>query len=155
MTGPVQDATSTRIDYELETPEVPTSNENTGILEISDDSTKAISDSRTENLKKSGVTSILKPPKDTKCDMDLEEEDLTTISIFSAARDFKQQQNNHNQAKSQKSVRFLNATPKSKEYDDGKYGQLNDFLGPATSPSRASRGEYLERWQRQKSEDKS
>ena len=127
LTGPVQDATSSRIDYELETPEVPTSNENTGILEISDDLRKAISESGTENLKKSGVTSILKPPKDTKCDMDIEEEDLTTISIFSAARDFKQQQSNLNQAKSQKSVRFLNATPKSKGDNDGKYGQLHAF----------------------------
>ena len=50
MTGPVQDAISSRIDYELETPEVPTSNENTGVLEISD-SSNTIPESKKENLK--------------------------------------------------------------------------------------------------------
>ena len=54
-------------------------------------------------------------------DMDLEEPVTNTMSIFAAARDFKQKQIAQNQEKPRKSVRFLNATPKgSGESADGK-----------------------------------
>merc|ERR1711908_181154 len=91
---------------------------------------KSTPELRPEEFKRIGVTSILKPPKDTRCDMDLEEEDLNTISIFSAAKSFKQQQNNLNQEKSQKSVRFLNATPKLKGKNEDNINEEMELEEP-------------------------
>ena len=118
--GPVQDATSLRDDYELETPEVPiSSNENTGTIEV--DKINEPSEPDLQKCSISNVTSILKMPKPDMYDMDLEEPVTNTMSIFAAARDFKQKQIAQNQEKPRKSVRFLNATPKgSGESADGK-----------------------------------
>ena len=115
LAGPVQDSTSSRVDYELETPDFPLSTENTGLVESLEPDTKS------EKSTISQVTSILKSSKVASNDMDLEEEDedMNTMSIFAAARDFKLKQI-ENQAR-KKSVRFLNATPKSKTDSDGKF----------------------------------
>ena len=99
----------------METPDFPLSTENTGLVESLEPDTKS------EKSTISQVTSILKSSKGASNDMDLEEEDedMNTMSIFAAARDFKLKQM-ENQAR-KKSVRFLNATPKSKTDSDGKF----------------------------------
>ena len=98
----------------METPDFPLSTENTGLVESLEPDTKS------EKSTISQVTSILKSSKVASNDMDLEEdEDMNTMSIFAAARDFKLKQI-ENQAR-KKSVRFLNATPKSKIDSDGKF----------------------------------
>ena len=99
----------------METPDFPLSTENTGLVESLEPDTKS------EKSTIGQVTSILKSSKVASNDMDLEEEDedMNTMSIFAAARDFKLKQI-ENQAR-KKSVRFLNATPKSKTDSDGKF----------------------------------
>ena len=118
-----------RDDYELETPEVPISNENTEIIEVNKTNEPSEADLQQSN-NISNVTSILKIPKADMYDMDLEEPVTNTVSIFAAARDFKQKQiaQNH-QEKPRKSVRFLNATPKgSGEGADGKIMKCSTTL---------------------------
>ena len=88
----VQDVNTDRIDCDLETPDLP-----------------PLSTENSENITKS----ILKPPKppQNETEMDLEEENLNTMSIFAAARHFR---DGNLQEKNKKSVTFLNATPQQK-----------------------------------------